>query len=86
MQGCLVQWVRSAKTPSGFPADRRGARADVAWRVRRGVGVMHVRRYVSARGGKAGGGERGRGNAIAPTRSSRFFGGVCGSTWRTRTA
>lgn len=60
MQRCLVQWVRSAKTPSGFPADRHGARGcgvawrGTAWRARLGVGVMRVRRYVPARAGRDG--------------------------------
>lgn len=48
MQRCLVHWVRSAKKPSGFPADR-GYGHSVAWHgvAWRGTawraGVMRVR-------------------------------------------
>lgn len=49
MQRCLVHWVRSAKKPSGFPADRGTGIAwhGVAWR----AGVMRVR-YSHTRGEK----------------------------------
>lgn len=49
MQRCLVHWVRSAKKPSGFPADRGTGIAwhGVAWR----AGVMRVR-YPHTRGEK----------------------------------
>lgn len=45
MQRCLVHWVRSAKKPSGFPADRG---TGMAWRGVLG-GVMRVR-YPRTRG------------------------------------
>jgi len=78
MQGCLVQWVRSAKTPSGFPADRRGARgrgvACSPWRWRDACTTVRIRTRREGDGG----------NAIAPTES--VLRGVCGSTSRTRIA